>query len=272
MIRHFGVNVFGKPAFAGFLILLVISASNLSAQGDWYFTSSVQLSGGSYILDSYNRVFSVFGGLRYQEENFGISASIPIVFSNNKKVNQISGMVISPGVSNTSDVNALQSSSSPGLGDLYSYLDYKIISDYETGVDVIMNVQIKLPTANANMNIGTGKLDFGGSVTLRKSLESFVGIVDLGFLNIGDPDSITYKNPFTYGIGIGKFFNYGEYSMLLYYTGYTIVIEGFDAPRQVSLGVNYRASEKIILSVISSAGIGNTSPDFTLSGGIRVQL
>ncbi|KAF0141808.1 MAG: hypothetical protein FD122_1363 [Stygiobacter sp.] len=269
MIRHFGVNVFGKPAFAGFLILLVISASNLSAQGDWYFTSSVQLSGGSYILDSYNRVFSVFGGLRYQEENFGISASIPIVFSDNKEVNQISGMVISSGVNNTS---ALQSSASTGLGDLYSYLDYKIISDYETGVDVIMNAQIKLPTANANMNIGTGKLDFGGSVTLRKSLESFVGIVDLGFLNVGDPDSITYKNPFTYGIGIGKFFNYGEYSMLLYYTGYTIVIEGFDAPRQVSLGVNYRTSEKIILSVISSAGIGNTSPDFTLSGGIRVQL
>lgn len=159
-----------------------------------------------------------------------------------------------------------------GIGDLYTYLDYKIISDYETGIDVYANTQIKIPTASANMSFGTGKFDVGASLTLRKSLESFVGIIDLGYLNIGDPASVVYKDPLTYGIGLGKFFNYGEYSLLLYYTGYTTVIDGFDAPKQISLGANYRLSDTIILSAIGSAGIGNTSPDFTLSGGVRVKL
>ncbi|MDP3684330.1 MAG: hypothetical protein Q8S01_10395 [Ignavibacteria bacterium] len=272
MIKHIEINFFRMPAIAGFLILSLLSVSKLSAQTGWYFTSSIQISGGNYILDSYNRVFSVYGGLRYQGDNFGVSVSIPLVASNNKSVSQISGMMISSGSNNSSNVETMRNSMNSGLGDLYAYLDYKIYSDYESGLDVYANAQLKAPTANTNMNIGTGRLDYGGSVTFRKSFESFVGIIDIGFLNIGDQDSITYKNPFTYGIGIGKFFNYGEYSLLLYYTGYTTVIDGYDSPKQVSLGVNYRASENIMLSMIGSVGIGNTSPDFTLSDGIRLQL
>lgn len=269
MIR---IKFFGKLAQAGFLLLSLSTSGNLIAQEGWYFTSSVQFSGGNYVFDSYNRVFSVYGGLRYQGDNFGITASIPLVSSNNNNVNQSSGMMFSSGTNSGSNTSSMQSSMNFGLGDFYSYVDYKIVSDYETGIDVYLNAQVKIPTAASNIKIGTGKLDFGGSVTFRKSLDSFVGIVDLGFLNIGDPDSITYKNPFTYGIGLGKFFNYGEYSLLLYYTGYTTVIDGFDSPKQISLGANYRISNTVILSIISSAGIGNTSPDFTLSGGIRVQL
>jgi len=265
MIR---IKFFGKLAQAGFILLLLLISGKLTAQEGWYFTSSVQLSGGNYVFDSYNRVFSIYGGLRYQGENFGITASIPLVSSNNKSVSQTSGMMV-PSGTNTS---TMQSGMNFGLGDLYGYFDYKIISDYESGIDLFVNTQLKVPTAATDMNIGTGKYDFGGSVTFRKSLDSFVGIVDLGYLNIGDPDSITYKNPFTYGIGVGKFFNYGEYSLLLYYTGYTKIIDGYDAPKQLSIGINYRASDDIILSLISSAGFGNTSPDYTLSGGIRIKL
>lgn len=268
MITTIGIY-FRKLAFAGFLFSMLFSSQKLSAQEGWYFNSSVQFSGGNYVFDSYNRVFSVYGGLRYQNDFFGITASLPIV-SNNSNFSQTSGMMLPTGNSG-STANSMQGMSL-GIGDLYTYLDYKIISDYETGIDVYANAQVKIPTASANMSFGTGKFDVGASLTLRKSLESFVGILDLGYLNIGDPASVVYKDPLTYGIGLGKFFNYGEYSLLLYYTGYTTVIDGFDTPKQISLGANYRLSDTIILSVIGSAGIGNTSPDFTLSSGVRVKL
>ncbi len=268
MINPIGVN-FRKLAYAGFLFFLIFSTQKFFAQEGWYFNSSVQFSGGKYVFDTYNRVFSIYGGLRYQNDFLGITASIPIV-SNNSKFSQTSGMMLPTGNSGSTS-NSMQSMSL-GIGDLYTYLDYKIISDYETGIDVYANAQIKIPTASANMSFGTGKFDVGASLTLRKSLESFIGIIDLGYLNIGDPVSVKYKDPLTYGIGLGKFFNYGEYSLLLYYTGYTTVIEGFDTPKQISLGANYRLSDKVILSAIGSAGIGNTSPDFTLSGGMRVKL
>ncbi|MCK9426934.1 MAG: hypothetical protein M0Q21_12930 [Ignavibacteriaceae bacterium] len=261
-----------KPAIAGFLLILLFFSKSMFAQTGWYFTSSVQLSGGKYVFDSYNRVYSVYSGMRYQGENFGITASIPLVTSNNKNGSQSSGMMVTSGTNNVSGTGISQNGINFGLGDLYGYFDYKIISDFENELDVYVNAQIKIPTAAAQMNIGTGKYDFGGSVSLRKSFDSFIGVVDLGYLNIGDPDGVTYKDPFTYGIGIGKFFNTGEYSLLLYYTGYTKIVDAYDSPQQLSLGVNYRTSETIILSVIGSAGKGNFAPDFTLSSGIRINL
>lgn len=264
--------ILGKPAIAGFLLVFLFFSNSMYAQSGWYFTSSVQFSSGNYVFDSYNRVFSVYSGLRYQGENFGITVSIPLVTSNDNNVSQLSGMMIPSETNNASNTNAVQSGMNLGLGDFYGYFDYKVISDFENEIDVYVNTQIKIPTAATQMNIGTGKYDFGGSVSLRKSLDSFIGIIDLGYLNIGDPDGITYKDPFTFGLGIGKFFNYGKYSLLLYYTGYTKILDEYDAPQQVSFGANYRAIEKIILSVIGSTGFGNTSPDFTISGGIRIKL
>ncbi|MBS3945018.1 MAG: hypothetical protein KGZ42_05930 [Melioribacter sp.] len=270
MIHLIG-EIFWKLAYAGFLLVFLLLSNETLSQSGWYLTSSIQLSGGNYILDSYNRVFSVYGGLRYQGENFGISASLPLVTSNNN-VSQTNGMMTQSGTNNDAATNTTHSGIDFGLGDLYGYFDYKIISDFDSEIDIYVNAQIKIPTAAKHMNIGTGKYDFGGSISLRKSLDNFIGFVDLGYLNIGDPDGSTYKNPFTYGLGLGKFFNYGEYSLLIYYTGYTKILNEYDAPKQISLGANYRASESIIISLIGSAGLGNFTPDFTFSGGLRIKL
>lgn len=264
--------IFRKPAVAGFLLIILIFQNDVSAQTGWYFNSSVQFSGGNYIFDSYSRVFSIYSGLRYQSENYGISVSLPLVANNNNNLSQSGGMMIPSGNNSGTSNSSMQGSMNLGLGDLYGYFDYRILSEFENDVDLYINAQVKIPTAATLMNIGTDQYDFGASISLRKSFNTFLGVVDIGYLNIGDPSSISYKNPITYGLGFGKFFNYGEYLLLLYYTGYTKILDEYDAPQQVSLGGNYRASETIIVSLISSAGIGNFAPDFTLSGGIRIKL
>ena len=264
--------IFGKPAIAGFLLIILFFQKDLSAQTGWYFNSSIQFSGGNYIFDSYSRVFSIYSGLRYQGENYGVSVSLPLVANNNNNLSQSGGMMIPFGNDSGTSNSSMQGSMNLGLGDLYGYFDYRILSEFENDVDLYFNAQVKIPTSATLVNIGTGQYDFGASISLRKSFNTFLGVVDIGYLNIGDPSSISYKNPITYGLGIGKFFNHGEYSLLLYYTGYTKILDEYDAPQQVSLGGNYRASETIIVSLIGSAGIGNFAPDFTLSGRIRIKL
>jgi len=260
---------FRKPALAGFLLLTFLLTANAYSQTGWYLSSSAQLSGGQFLSDSYTRVFSVYGTIRYQGDDFGITASIPLVNSNGNSVSQSNGMMVQSGPSITITT---QNNMNFGIGDLYSYFDYKIYSDFENDIDVYLNAQVKIPTASSMLNFGTGKTDYGGSISARKSFGSFIGFVDLGYLDIGDPDGIIYKNPFTYGIGIGKFFNYGEYSLLLYYSGYTKILDDNGAPQQISLGANYRASETIILSFIGSAGLGDLMPDYTSSIGVRIKL
>lgn len=272
MINKIQKMILGKPVIAGFLLFFLFLSNKMNAQTGWYLSSSIQLSGGNYFFDSYDRVLFVYGGLRYQGENFGITACIPLVTGKNDNFSQTGGVMNPLGTNNTLNTNTAQGGMNMGLGDFYGYFDYKMISDLESRIEVYVNAQIKIPTAATHMNFGTGKYDFGGSLSFSKSLDSFIGIVDLGYLNIGDPDGITYKDPFTFGLGIGKFFNYGEYSVLLYYTGFTKILDEYDPPQQISFSANYRASEKIILSLITSAGIGNFVPDFTLSGGIRIKL
>ncbi len=295
---------------AGFLILLsaFLSNENLFAQEDlsvhqssWYINTNLQLAGGNFIYNSFDNVVSLYGGVGYQSGNFGISFSIPVVGNKNNFISQSGGMMIPIGNSKNGYGNMQNSGSSGrgmmgngnsmmgstssavggmnwGFGDLYLYSNYQLVSQNEFYTDVIVNANIKFPTASTHMGIGTGQYDYGASLTLRKSfnlsdnLNSFVAILDLGYINFGDPAGITYENPFTYSFGLGKFFNDGEYSLLLYYSAYTEVVKGYEPPRQIALGLNYKISENLILTGIGAAGLSNFSPEYSFSVGLKAEI
>jgi hypothetical protein len=47
------------------------------------------------------------------------------------------------------------------------------------------------------------------------------------------------------------------------------VFDGFEPPSQMSLGLNYRMNSNVLLTITSFAGLSETSPDFSLSGGVQ---
>ncbi len=281
-----------------FILLVILLNGNLFAQVDlpvhqsnWYINTNLQLAGGNFIYNTFDNVVSLYGGVSYQNDVFGISFSIPVVGNKNNSISQAGGMMLPIG--NSKNGNGAMQGGNPGgggmmgggssstmsssttgnmnwgLGDLYLFSNYTILSQSDFFSDVILNAQIKFPTASTNMNIGTGQFDYGASLTLRKSFDTYVAIVDLGYLNLGDPSGITYENPFTYSFGLGKFFNDGEYSLLLYYSAYTEVVKGYEPPRQIALGLNYKISENLTLTGIGAAGLSNFSPAYTFSAGIK---
>jgi hypothetical protein len=65
---------------------------------------------------------------------------------------------------------------------------------------------------------------------VRKELGSFAVFADLGKLIIGDPDSVHYHDPVSYGAGVGKVFADGTYSAMMYYQAYTRILDGYDPP------------------------------------------
>lgn len=299
------LNFIRESAVSGFLLifLAILLNENLFAQEDftssqskWYINTNLQLAGGSFIYNSFNNVISLYGGIGYQDDNFGISFSIPVVGNKNNFISQVGGMMLPIGNSKngygtmsgagsngggmmsggSSSVMGSTSSSignmNWGLGDLYFYSDYHLLSENNFFSDVILNAQVKLPTASTHMGIGTGQYDYGASLTFRKSFDSYVAIADFGYLNLGDPSGITYENPFTYSFGFGKFINNGEYSLLLYYSAYTEVVKGYEPPRQIALGINYKASDNLILTGIGVAGLSKFSPAYTFSAGIKIEI
>lgn len=294
-LRQILPNIYAVAA--PIIIFTFLSAGFSSAQNGWYLNAGLQTAGGRYVNSSYDNIFSVYGGLGYTNGKFGISFSVPLIGNKSNVISQSGSMMLPIGSSGTSgnygNVN-MQTGGSSGkvmmdnknttpavtgshslnwtMGDLYFYSDYELVSQSDFFSDIILNAQVKLPAASANSSIGTGKTDFGFSLTARKSFGSFVAMTDIGYLYIGNPSGITYENPLTYSIGIGKFFNNEKYSMLLYYSAYTTVVEGFEAPRQIALGLNYKLNNTIILTGIGAAGLSNFSPAFDFSLGFRSKL
>jgi hypothetical protein len=157
------IDLIRRSAFAGFLIIIFFSSKNVFGQNGWYLNSSVQISGGSYILNSYSNVYSIYGGLRYQGEGFGVSISVPVIGSvNNDSLIQNTHM--------NGGGSSMISSMNYGLGDIYCYTDYRVLSEYESFADLYFNSLIKIPTASTNLNVGTGEFDLGISILLKKSL------------------------------------------------------------------------------------------------------
>lgn len=293
------------------LIFSVILFNGVSfAQEGWSVTTGLQFSGGNYYYNNYSKLFSFYGGVRYQSEYFSVNVTAPIIFSNNNSLSQSGGMMLPIGGNSSNNNNMMGSNtssdntggmmggssggsmmgsngstsnsympgssssmnSSIGLGDIYMTGNYQFYSSYENSFTASINYQIKFPTASGMTNIGTGKYDFGASVTLRKGFDSYLAIADLGYLNIGDPTGITYNNPFTYGVGFGKYFNDGNSSLLLYYQGYTEIVSGYAAPQQLSLGLNHPLSARLTLTLIGGVGLTKFSPGLLASAGVNFQL
>jgi hypothetical protein len=259
--------------------------SNLSK---WTLSTSLQVTGGGYIYNEYSIFYLLYGGIRYQINNLTLYGNIPLVAQNNPGFTQSGMMVIPAGKENEGEGGMMNGNNMHGqnnsmdqssmmnmhisLGDFYLYGAYQVLNEINHSIDLFINPNVKFPTAAGSTGIGTGKFDFGIFVNARKSIESFVVMAEAGFTKLGDPVGINYKDPFTYGFGIGKFLSENGNSVLLYYFSYTKILDNYEPPRQVSAGLNLNLASNTVLSLIGSVGLSNYSPDFSISGGFNFNL
>ena len=258
-----------------------------SGLSSWTLSTSLQVTGGGYIYNEYSLFYLLYGGIRYHINDITLYGYIPLVAQNNPGFTQ-SGMMVIPAGKENEGTGGMMNGNMHGenssmnqssmmnmhisVGDFYLYGSYQLLNEINHPIDLSINPGIKFPTAAGSTSIGTGKFDFGLSVSCRKSIESFVVMAEAGFLKLGDPDGTDYKDPFTYGFGLGKFLSENGNSILIYYFAYTKILDSYEPPRQLSLGLNLNLSSTTILSLIGSAGLSNYSPDFSVSAGFNFNL
>jgi hypothetical protein len=250
------------------------------AQSNWYLNLSGQVTSGTYIYDTSTTSYVFYGGLRYQTARWYASVDFSAFAQNSDLISRGGDMFI-PG-NHGSGNNGMHSggrgmmgngsSFTSGFGDVFFRGEYTIISERTSLPSVSLNGLIKVPVVHTQDIYGTGEFDFGGGISLRKRLGQYAAFADAGYLVLGDPEDFSYRNPVNYGLGLGRFFNDGQYSVLAYYQGYTRILSGFDPPRQLSLGFNIRTSAAMTFSITGSYGFSETSPDVGISGGITVAL
>jgi hypothetical protein len=251
-----------RPLRLIIIISMLISVYSY-AQGGWSVNSSFQMTSGDYITGNTTNNYYFNIGSRYRAEGWYISANISIIAQD--------------GLFPESDGNVMMGGSgmphlNMGIGDLYMFGEVNLLKGTNVLPWIALSSQIKIPTASSESNFGTGEFDYGIGLIFRKQLFSFIAFGDIGYLNLGDPEGFTFLNPFTYGIGIGRGFDFGKYSISLYYQRYTKIYESYAAPHQLSLGFYVNVINRTFLSIIGSKGLSETSPDFSISAGLEYFL
>jgi hypothetical protein len=281
-------------SFIFLIFLFQIGESNT-----WSINSAFQYFKGKYIYTTSTSSYYLSSGLQYQSKRWNIGASVPIIAQNNDLVSSSGGMFLPSGHSSQGGISGgmgnghqgggmmgggrlvtddVTSKIKFGFGDIYLTGQYQLVGDgspnalWNYGPSLAVSAQIKFPTASKDRNYGTGEFDYGTMFNLAERWKNYAGFLDLGYWLLGDTPEVNYQNPFTYGIGIGRFINNGKFSALLYYQGYSTILENYDPPHQGSIGFYYRTNDKIILSTTAMAGFSDTSPDFGLSVGFNLIL
>ena len=266
-------------------IILFINAASF-AQGKWFFDASLQMSGGSYFFSSHMNAYYLYGGLRYQEGDFGISFNLPLIATNGGSVSQFGGTYLptqnemhgSYNNSSGSDQHTgmmgggMFSNINFSIGDLYVNANYNLLTMSKISLVLYTNGYVKVPIADQSLGLGTGKFDYNLNVGLRNNYRSFLFYGEVGYILLGDSEEIKYLDPVIYKFGIGKYFNEYNFGLLVDYYAYTEIIDGYNPPAQVSFGLQLNTSGSMSYNFVIAKGLSELNPDYILSGGMNLLL
>ncbi len=274
-------NIF-RIIFIGLLGLLITSGT--ASAGRWSVNAGFQWLSGEYTYITRTSTFYFSGGISYRTERWNVSVNMPLIAQNTNGVTNMGGIFVPSGESqqhgsfshwNTRQHGMLPGTSLPttqmrfGLGDIYLYSEYQILSRFYGMTSLSVTGTVKFPTASREYNYGTGEFDYGLGLSLRKFVFPYSFFLDAGYLVIGDPTGITYNDPVTFGAGVGRIFSAGRYSLLLYYQQYSRILADYDPPRQANLAGFVKLGTNTILSVSFLMGFSETSPDYGLLSTIE---
>jgi len=268
--------------FSAIILLILIGAfSSIAAQDRFSISTSVTAVGGTLSDGTHNNSYFLYGGLRYQAQDYYLSLSLPLVFNSSGSFTQVGGMYFPNGNDDgnnigggmhgsggkgsmmngglgMSDVNA-------GIGDMYVYGSYTLVRETNSFPVFSTDGFVKFPTASSSLTIGTGKFDFNLAVSARKFFGTFLFYVQAGYLFLGNSSEANIENPITISAGIGNNFGGGNHLLLIEYDSYSTIVTGFAAPKQLSLGYTYLINTKLSYKMIGSVGLNNSTSDFTIS-------
>ncbi len=163
--------------------------------------------------------------------------------------------------------SSLPSSTQSGLGDIITAFSYNLIDHTPSGIAFDITARLKIPTASANRNLGTGHIDYAVQGDLYKTISKFIFSATFGYRILGDPSGITFHNVF-YGaagagyrlsenITLGTSYNMGQSPVRL------------QDSRDLSLYLSQRVSNNFRLNIYGLRGFSERSPDW--GGGINLR-
>ncbi len=267
------------------VVLFMFVSHTVSAQGKWYYNTSIQTVGSSFDDGSTHNSFFLFNGITYQSSLIYLNINIPVVASSSNTFTQIENTFVpnnhmggsnNEWFNNQNHMNSadgtMTDTPSFGLGDMYINGSIQVVDEYDFLPSFSLDGYVKIPTASENLGIGTGYFDFQIALGTRKYSNNFIFYAQLGYLFLGKEAGSDLTDPVTFSAGIGYTLTNRRHSFLLGYDSYSTIIQGTASPKQLGLGYNYLIKNGLFFTAIVSAGLNSSTSDYTASVGLNLEI
>lgn len=158
-----------------------------------------------------------------------------------------------------------------GFGDVVVSGGYRVVDSLWSNLQVVVGARVKLPTANADLGLGTGKTDIAGVVTVRKRYDAGWVTAEAGYLVVGKPTGAGLSNVALWSAGGGRRLNERLY-LLGAANGSTAVVAAFGSPAEMGAGLGVKLNDRLALTVLPSVGLSHASPKYSLTIGVSSDL
>lgn len=160
-----------------------------------------------------------------------------------------------------------------GLGDIIVrgryFLDLDEVGRLPT---VVLYSRSKIPTANRNQGLGTGKFDQGfGTGLIQRFGERWIGYADVWYTYIGKPSGIKLNNQYAYDVGGGYSFTPNLLGTLFYEERENLV-PGLPHPRDLLFYLSWKAFPNMLLAGAGEVGLSRGAPTYGVTGAIMFRF
>ncbi|BAU49789.1 hypothetical protein SVA_3241 [Sulfurifustis variabilis] len=231
-------------ALAPLLLSLVLSAPAAGAEGSYYFELSAGFKTGDFGTPTDNDLYYLSPALGYVAPRYDLSVTVPYL--------------------SLTTETAGRSNTETGAGDVIARGGRELLPE-GGAVSLYGSLAVKLPTADEDKGLGTGKTDVGAFASLSRRLEGMRLSLLGGYIKVGDPPGVDLDDVLLYGVGFSgmraRTHLYGSLE------GRTATVPGADDPLEINAGFFHPLNPRHWIKGTAFVGLTDGGPDWGMSLG-----
>ena len=236
-----------------------ICGSIAAAEDAWTFSNGADYSSGDYNNTTDTSLLYLPLRAEYHQGNWSGKISSGWLHINGP------GRIVEPGIV----LPGGSARSESGIADTWLSLSYR--ADMLPPVIGVLDVtgKVKLPTADKDKGLGTGKVDYALQVDYSRALGDLTPMLTTGYKFTGDPQDMPLRDILYISAGldwrvvdnasVGASLDFQQAS-----------VSGMDEPLEVLTYLNHKINDRITISPYFYHGLSSSSPDIGL--GVQMAL
>ena len=244
----------------------------LFKEREFTFTSGYDYSSGKFNLPTSTNISYIPYSLKYTEGPWSFRASSGYISFAGPK-NLITAVEGAPLVTDVelSPADRGRTTRKSGFGDIYLSGTYALENPYSDDFFIDVTARVKLPTADENKGLGTGKFDYTIQTDVAYLIGNVMPFATLGYRFVGKTSLFDLQNSFFASVGLSYFLT-RDTSFGVSYEYRESATPGFNSPKEIFSYIDVQLNDHWGLNVYSVVGLNNTTTDYGLGTQIRYKF